>query len=119
MSPFDVSYGPLRSFPPYPGVAYSIRLEDPFRRLRSIVHATTPFAGATPPRKDVAPHMTIAEFIGVERTAELLAELQGKVPEGTFRCESIEYAVPNDHFYFERVLAIPLGSEYSLCSSKD
>ncbi len=52
--------------------------------------------------------MTIAEFISVERTNELLQELSGKVPEGTFRCDSIEYAIPNDKFYFERVLTIPL-----------
>jgi hypothetical protein len=54
--------------------------------------------------------MTIAEFITVERSAELLEALQGKVPEGTFRCGAIECAVPNDDFAFERVLAIPIGS---------
>jgi hypothetical protein len=53
--------------------------------------------------------MTIAEFISVQRTDELLHELSGHVPEGTFRCDSIEYAVPNERFYFERVLTIPLG----------
>ncbi len=113
MPAFDIHYGPLRSFPPHPGVVYAIQTEDKFQRLRSIVHATSPFAGAPLKRKDIAPHMTIAEFITVERTEELLAELQGNVPEGTFRCDSIEYAVPNGNFYFERVLTIPIGSKES------
>ena len=52
--------------------------------------------------------MTIAEFISLEITAELLHQLSGKVPEGTFRCDSVAYAVPNDDFYFERILEIPL-----------
>ncbi len=113
MSPFDIRYGPLRSFPPYPGVAYAIGPEDEFRRLRALVHAASPFAGVAMRRNDIPPHMTIAEFISLERTEELLAELRGKVPEGTFRCDAIEYAVPNDSFYFERILTIPIGSEES------
>ena len=110
IQPFDVRYGPLRSFPPYPGVVYSIQPEDQFAELRSIVHATSTFAGVLLKRKDIAPHMTIAEFITVERTDALLRELQGRVPQGSFRCDSIEYAVPNQDFYFERVLRIPIGS---------
>lgn len=113
MPPFDIHYGPLRNFPPHPGVVYSIRPEDTVRQLRSMVHATSPFAGTPLRRNSIAPHMTIAEFITVERTEELLAELQGNVPEGTFRCDSIEYAVPDDNFYFERVLTIPIGSKES------
>ncbi|MBK8509676.1 MAG: 2'-5' RNA ligase family protein [Candidatus Competibacteraceae bacterium] len=97
VQPFDIRYGPLRSFPPYPGVCYSITPEDNFRTLRSTLHSTSAFAGVALKHEHIAPHMTIAEF-----------ELSGKVPEGTFRCDSIEYAIPNDKFYFERVLTIPL-----------
>lgn len=106
---FDVRYGPLRSFPPYPGVAYSIQPEGEFRRLRETIHATSLFAGMSLKRKDIPPHLTIAEFITVERTRELLEALRGNVPEGVFRCDSIGYAVPNDAFFFERILTIPLG----------
>lgn len=109
--PFEVKYGPLRSFPPHPGVCYTITPEKEFFDLRQVIHSTLIFAGNPLTRKDRAPHMTIAEFITVERTEELLQELQGKVPEGTFHCGSIEYAVPNDEFYFERVLTIPIGSK--------
>lgn len=109
LRPWDIQYGPLRSFPPHPGVCYSIAPEDMFRRLRAALHATSAFAGIPLTREHIAPHMTIAEFISLERTDELLQELSGSVPEGAFRCGSVEYAVPNDRFYFERVLEIPLG----------
>jgi 2'-5' RNA ligase len=111
VKPFEIKHGPLRSFPPYPGVCYTITPEKEFFKLRETIHATSIFAASPLTRKDRAPHMTIAEFITVERTDELLRELQGKVPEGSFECGSIEYAVPNDDFYFERVLTIPLGRQ--------
>jgi 2'-5' RNA ligase len=106
---FELHYGTLRTFPPYPGVTYAIQPEDRFMQLRSAIHATTLFSGVPLIRKDRAPHLTIAEFISWERTEELFRELNGKVPEGTFLCGSIEYAVPNQDFYFERVLTLPLG----------
>ncbi|RLT41297.1 MAG: 2'-5' RNA ligase family protein [Chloroflexi bacterium] len=109
VQPFEIQYGPLRSFPPHPGVCYSIAPEAAFRRLRRALHATSVFAAIPLKRESVAPHMTIAEFISLERTDELLQELSGKVAEGIFPCDSIVYAVPNSDFYFERVLEIPLG----------
>ena len=89
VQPYDIQYGPLRSFPPHPGVCYSIAPEAEFRRLRAVLHATSAFAGIPRHHELIAPHMTIAEFISLERTAELLQQLSGKVPEGTFRCDSV------------------------------
>lgn len=109
LAPFPIRFGPLRSFLPYPGVVYTIAPEDAFRNLRSAVHATSLFAGTPLEREHIAPHMTIAEFITVERTEELLRDLRGNVPEGSFTCDAIEYAVPNSAFFFERVLTIPMG----------
>jgi len=53
--------------------------------------------------------MTIAEFITQERTDELMQELQGVAPSGTFWCDAIEYAMPDERLRFERVLTLPLG----------
>ncbi len=109
IEPFDMRYGPLRTFLPYPGVAYTITPDDKFRCLRSVIHSTSMYKDATLTRDYVVPHMTVAEFITVSRTAELLQELSGNVPAGTFLCDSIEYAVPTRDFRFARILAIPLG----------
>lgn len=110
MEAFEIHYGPLRIFPPYPGVTYAISPEERFMDLRSAIHSTSIFKDVTLKKKDIAPHMTIAEFITMEKTYELLKELSGHVPEGDFICDSIEYAIPNQNFYFEQVLSIPLGN---------
>ncbi len=108
---FTIHFGPLRSFPPNPGVTYAISPEDKFMQLRSVAHTTSLFNGVELKHKDVAPHMTIAEFISLEDTAKLLGKLKGNVPEGDFLCDHIEYRVPNKDFYFEQVLIIPFGTK--------
>src|SRR6266849_2511773 len=44
IQPLRVHYGPLRSFPPYPGVTYAITPEEPFMKLKSVVHSTSMFS---------------------------------------------------------------------------
>jgi 2'-5' RNA ligase len=68
IEPFTITYGPLRWFPPHPGVVYTIEPESGFRKLRNALHATTPFKDVPLRREHIAPHMTIAEFITAERT---------------------------------------------------
>lgn len=109
IEPFEITYGPLRDFPPHPGVCYRIEPEDSFRILRNAVHSASCFKGVPLRREHIAPHMTVAEFVSVERTKELLQELHGKVPEGRFLCDEVELAVPDESFSFKRVLKLPLG----------
>ncbi len=111
IEPFEMHYGPLRDFPPYPGVTYAITPEDMFMELRELIHGTSIFKNSPLTRKDRAPHMTIAEFITAEETARLMEELQDKISEGSFFCNEIELAVPDKNFNFKRVLKIPLGNE--------
>lgn len=109
IKPFTITYGPLRDFPPHPGVCYGIEPEDQIRSLRNALHTASCFKGIPLRREHIAPHMTVAEFITAERTKELLAELDGAVPVGTFLCDHIELGVPDDAFRFQRVLRLPLG----------
>ena len=109
IQPFTITYGPLRDFPPHPGVCYRIEPEENVRKLRNAIHTASCFHRILLRREHIAPHMTVAEFISVEDTKELLHELSGKVPEGTFLCDEIECAVPDESFYFKRVLRLPLG----------
>ncbi|MBV9897088.1 MAG: 2'-5' RNA ligase family protein, partial [Chloroflexi bacterium] len=107
--PFMLHYGPLRSFPPYPGVTYAISPEDQFMQLRAAIHSISIFKDSRLSRKDIPPHMTIAEFISMEETERLLGALSGKGPQGAWLVRDIEYAVPDEHLYFHRVLTIGLG----------
>lgn len=107
--PFTMTYGPLKSAPPHPGVFYAMSPEDLFKKLRSAIHETSIFKDVQFKRAHIPPHMTIAEFITMEQTNKLLKELNGKVKEGTFVCNEIEYAIPNSDFYFERKAVFSLG----------
>ena len=109
VAPFDLSYGPLTSIRPYPGVVFAITPEDDFFALRQAVQATSIFAGRDLPRATRVPHMTVAEFITLDETRELVAQLGDTVPGGTFLCDRVTYAVPDASFHFEPVLEIPLG----------
>lgn len=110
VQPFEVHFGPLRDFPPYPGVAFAITPEEPFMELREAVHATTIFRDSQLARRDIAPHMTIAEFITLEETARMLETLRNNVREGDWLVTSIEYAIPDEKVHFHRVLTLPLGA---------
>jgi 2'-5' RNA ligase len=110
-TPFAITFGPVRSFDPHPGVVFTITPEDTFFALRSAVHATSIFSGHATPRSQRAPHMTIAEFISLEETHHLVDQLKVTTPGGTFLCDHVVYARPDASFHFEPVLAIPLGGE--------
>ena len=110
IEPFEITYGPLRTFPPYPGVTYRVEPEERFFALRRSVEGASLFQGSEFKRSGRKPHMTIAEFLpDIEASERLREELQGKVPEGSFLCDRLEYIVPNRDFWFERVLELPLG----------
>lgn len=110
IAPFEITYGPLTSIGPYPGVVFAISPEDDFFALRQAVQATSIFAGRDLPRSKRVPHMTVAEFITLDETRELVLQLADAVPGGIFLCDRVTYAVPDPSFNFEPVFEIPLGS---------
>jgi len=109
VAPFEITYGPLTSFDPHPGVVFAITPENDFFALRGAVHSTSIFEGSEMKGARRVPHMTIAEFISLEETHDLLALLGDTVPGGTFLCDRVVLAVPDASFHFEPVLTIPLG----------
>jgi hypothetical protein len=55
--------------------------------------------------------MTIAEFITMEQSADLAAQLDGQAREASWECDQVEYAVPDDRMRLRRVMVVPLGTE--------
>ena len=111
VEPFEIHYGPLRTFAPYPGVAYKIEPEDRFFQLREALHTASAFEGSQFKRRDIPPHLTIAEFLpDMARSEELKNQLQGKVPEGFFMCDKLDLIIPDNGFCFRRVLEFELGA---------
>jgi len=109
-APFELTYGPLTSIGPYPGVVFAVAPKDAFFALRVAVQSTSIFAGRALPRAERVPHMTVAEFISLEETHELLTKLGSTVPSGSFFCDRVVYAVPDASFHFAPVLEITLSS---------
>ncbi len=98
---FVIHYGPIRHYLPAPGVVYSIQPGDTIDKLRIALEGAACFQGARPRSYPFSPHMTIAEFITVARTEELMKELVDSLPQGEFRCESLSLAVPDQSFHFD------------------
>jgi 2'-5' RNA ligase len=98
--PFTIHYGPLMTYPPYPGVVLKIEPQTELDRLRIGLEACSAFHGVPSRPYPFSAHMTIAEFITIERTNALMAELNGTVDCGSFRCDSVSHAVPDPSFHF-------------------
>jgi 2'-5' RNA ligase len=107
IAPIEFHYGPITDMGHPPGVVFAITPTEPFFELRRSVHATSAFEGHPLLRADHQPHMTVAEFITIEQTAELLGEL-GNLAPGKFLCDSIVLMAPDSKYHFSPVLSIPM-----------
>jgi 2'-5' RNA ligase len=96
-----IKYGPLSHYLPHPGIVLAIQPQNELDRLRLVLEQTAPFTGAVDRSWPFSAHMTIAEFITVERTNELMEELRDVAPNGQFVCDSVSLAVPDEAFRFE------------------
>lgn len=110
VKPFSVQYGPPTSYPGIPGVVLAINPADQFEMLVKTLEAVSTFSGAKPRHHTFSPHMTIAEFITLERTEELVKSLSKLGLQGEFTCDSIDYAVPDKDFHFSERGFIKFGS---------
>jgi 2'-5' RNA ligase len=97
---FAIHYGPLKNYLPHPGVCLAIEPQTELDRLRTTLEGASIFEGIPERKYPFSAHMTIAEFITVEQTKDLMIKLNGDVPEGDFICDSVSYAVPDDNFHF-------------------
>lgn len=108
-APFKVTYGNVHSSAPYPGVVYEVGPAENFTRLRNRVHSASAFRSSAFSRAGIPPHMTIAEFVTLEDSVAIAADLAGTAPAGEWLCRDIEYAIPDEGMRFHRVLRLPLG----------
>jgi len=110
--PFPISYGPLVPFLPRPGAALDIQPQAHLDKLRLALEVSEVFLGAPPRRLPFWAHMTIAEFVSVEITEQLVDDLESK-PDltGSFVCDHISYVVPDEGFRFIEWRNLKLGSQ--------
>ena len=111
--PFELTYGPLNSFLPYPCIWYEVHPRERVLEMRRALHETGFFNLTLPHTQGFIPHMTITEGqSGPPVDQALLESLRGQVKSGSFWCEDVAYIVPDRTFHFEvaRKLALRLGA---------
>lgn len=106
--PFEIHYGPLKSFLPYPCIWYEIQPAVQILKIRSALHQTGLFNLQEGYIEDFIPHMTITEGqSGPEVTTALLKKLQKESPPGSFLCEELTLSLPDQDFHFSPTRKIP------------
>ena len=110
LKPFDIAYGPIKSFLPYPCILYEIQPADRVLEIREALHKTGFFDLSLAHTDGFIPHMTITEGMsGPEVDEKLLLTLQDQSTSGSFLCSRITFIKPNEDFLFRVQLHIPLG----------
>ncbi len=100
LAAFPIEYGPLRHYLPAPGVCLKIEPQAQLDALRARLESAGVFRQAPPRPYPFSAHVTIAEFITVERTNSLMVELADSAPRGSFLCTHVSHAVPDARLHF-------------------
>jgi 2'-5' RNA ligase len=107
--PFTLHFDKPHASTKHAGVAYPIYPRRPIDALRSALHTASVFVGQPYYTRNIAPHMTIAEFISIEDSLNLCRQLQDTAPSGSFLCDRLEFIVPDQDFRFRRCGTFFLG----------
>ena len=110
IEPFTLYFDKPHASTEHAGVAYPIRPQEPIDALKEALHGASAFANEKYYRRHIPPHMTIAEFISLEDSPKLCAQLQNSAPSGSFVCDRLEYLVPDEKFHFQRKGTFFLGT---------
>ncbi len=109
--PFEISYGPLRSFLPSPVLWLEVQPADRVLALRQKLHELGLFDLSLPHTEDFVPHMTVTEGLsGTPVDEELHRMLAARIADGSFLCSKIAFIQPDDDFRFQVIREIPLGA---------
>ena len=108
---FELRFGPVNSFLPYPCVWYETHPIEKILELRSVLHQTGFFNLKMKHAQDFIPHLTITEGLsGPTVDQGLLERIRSESTTGSFLCKELAYIVPNEAFRFEVVSILPLAS---------
>jgi hypothetical protein len=110
VEPFEVHYDRPAASTRRPGVACPVAPQERFDELKRVIHQASVFDGAVYSRREIPAHMTIAEFLTIEDSLRICAELADTAPRGSFWCDRLEYVVPDASFRFQRRETFLLGA---------
>ena len=102
--PFDIRYGPLNTFLPYPCIYYQIDPSERILEMRGALHQMGFFNLSLSHTHNFIPHMTITEGISGPSVDEALFEtLRAESCPGSFPCTELAFIVPDEAFSFQIV----------------
>lgn len=110
IEPFEAHYGKPTASAQRPGVACPISPQERFDDLKRVLHQASVFEGIAYGRRDIPAHMTIAEFVTIEDSLRICADLVDTAPRGSFWCDRLEHMVPDASFRFHRRGTFFLGA---------
>jgi 2'-5' RNA ligase len=107
---FEITYGPLNSFLPYPCIWYEVNPQERVLELRNALHRMGYFNLELKHPKDFIPHLTITEGLsGPTVNEDLVDMLQLESRPGVFLCDGLAYIVPDDNFKMRVKCVLPLA----------
>ena len=110
VEPFEVHYDRPTASALRPGVAYPVSPQERFDELKDTIHQASVFEGLAHSRRDIPAHITIAEFLTIEDSLRICADLKDSAPRGSFWCDRLEHVVPDAAFRFQRRGTFFLGT---------
>jgi hypothetical protein len=109
IEPFEVRYDGPTASTQRPGVTCPVSPQDRFDELKRVVHQASVFEGVAYHTRKIPAHVTIAEFVTVEESLKIARDLASTPLRGTFRCDRLEYVVPDATFRFHQCSTFVLG----------
>ena len=107
---FEISYGPINTFLPYPCILYDVQPTEKVLEIRNLLHQTGLFNLDMKHPQNFIPHMTITEGLsGPEVDENLFQLLQEESGKGIFQCKGLSYIVPDENFRFWVKKFLPLS----------
>jgi 2'-5' RNA ligase len=107
---FEINYGPLNSFLPYPCIWYEIAPAEKLLDIRHALHKTGFFNLKLKHTEGFIPHMTITEGqSGPPVDESLLGQLQDESESGSFHCKELAFINHDEKFRFRVIRTLPLG----------
>jgi hypothetical protein len=110
VEPFEVHYDRPTASTRRPGVAYPVAPQERFDELKRVIHQASLLECAAYSRREIPAHMTIAEFLTIEDSLRVCADLADTAPRGSLWCDRLEYIVPDATFRFQRRGTFFLGT---------
>jgi 2'-5' RNA ligase len=108
--PFEIKYGPLNTFLPYPCIYYEIQPVETILEIRNTIHETGLCNLNLPHTEGFIPHMTITEaYFDSGETKRIFDTLRNEISGGTFKCSEITFLKPDVNFHFEVQRILKLG----------